>query len=346
VCNIESRKCMATKLGGAMRRRKFITLLGGVAALAPFAARAQPRERMRHIGFLWSTLPADDPLGQAIGNAFAQGLQELGWSVGRNVRIDYRWGLNDVDRLRRSAEELVALAPDALFAAGNAAVGALQGATRTLPIVFANVADPVGSGYVDTLARPGGNITGFMNIEFGQSGKWLELLKQIAPHVTRAAVLRSLTGVATSTFAAIQAVAPLLGVEVRPINARDEAEIERGISNFARTPNGGLIVIFGTANRVQRDLIIALAARHRLPAVYYLRDYVTHGGLICYSTDILDLYRRSAGYVDRILKGEKPANLPVQAPVKYQTVLNMKTAKAIDLDVPASVFARADEVIE
>jgi len=258
-------------------------IIGGAAAMPPmlwpFGVHAQ-RERMRRIGFLWSTLPADDALGQAIGNVFVQGLQELGWSVGRNVHIDYRWGLNDVDRLRRSAEELVALAPDALFAAGNSAVVALQGATRNLPIIFANVADPVGSGYVDTLARPGGNITGFMNIEFAQGGKWLELLKQIAPHVTRVAVLRSLTGVAgPSTFAAIQAVAPLLGVEVSPINVIGEADTERAISNFARAPNGGLIVTFVTAAGGLRDLIPALAARHRLPAVYHLRDYVTRGGL-------------------------------------------------------------------
>src|SRR5262245_1158917 len=328
-----------------MRRRKFITLLGGAVALAPFAARAQQRERMRRIGFLWSTLSADDALGQAIGNAFVQGLQELGWSVGRNVQIDYRWGLSDVDRLRRSAEELVALAPDVLFAAGNSAIVALQGATRNLPIVFANVADPVGSGYVDALARPGGNITGFMSIEYGQSWKWLELLKQIAPQVMRVAVLRNnLSGV--SQFAAIQTVAPLLGVVVSPINVGADAQIERAVSDFARVPNGGLIVTFGVTGTARRDLIVALATRYRLPAMYFVRDFVVNGGLICYGPDLVDLYRQSASYVDRVLRGDKPTDLPVQAPTKYQMVLNLKTAKALGLDVPPTLYARADEVIE
>jgi len=327
-----------------VKRREFITLLSGAAAAWPLAARAQQREPMRRIGFLWSTFAADDPDGQARGNAFVQGLQQLGWSVGRNLRIDYRWGLGDADRIRRGAEELVALSPDALFAAGGPAAGALQQATRSLPIVFANVPDPVGSGYVDNLARPGGNITGFMNIEYGQSGKWLELLKQIAPHVTRVAVLRSLqAGEGQSQFAAIQAVAPLFGVEISPINIRSAAEIELAVTDFARAPNGGLIATFGV---IQRDLVIALAARHGLPAVYFARNFVTNGGLIGYGPDLVDLYRRSAGYVDRILKSEKPADLPVQAPTKYELVINLKTAKALGLDVPATLLARADEVIE
>jgi putative ABC transport system substrate-binding protein len=327
-----------------MRRREFIAGVGSAAAW-PLVARAQQGERVRRVGFLWSVFPADDPQGQARGDAFVQGLQQLGWSVGRNIRIDYRWGLGDAVRVRRLAEELVALAPDALFAAGDLATVALQQATRSLPIVFTNVSDPVGAGYVDSLARPGGNTTGFMNIEFGQSVKWLELLKQIAPHVTRVAVL--LTGApTTSQFAAIQAVAPLLRVEVRPIRVRGDAEIERAVSDFALAPSGGLIVSMGVAGSGVRDLIVALAARHRLPAVYFDRNFVTNGGLICYGIDIFDLYRRSAGYVDRILKGEKPADLPVQAPVKYETVLNMKTAKALGLTVPETLLATADEVIQ
>jgi len=253
--------------------------------------------------------------------------------------------LGDVDRLRRSAEELVALAPDALFAAGNSAIVALQGATRNLPIVFANVADPVGSGYVDTLARPGGNTTGFMSIEYGQSVKWLELLKQIAPQVIRVGVLRNnLSGV--SQFAAIQAVAPLLGVEVSTISAGADTQIERGVSDFARVPNGGLIVTFGVTGTARRDLIVALATRYRLPAMYFVRDFVVNGGLICYGPDLVDLYRQSASYVDRVLRGDKPTDLPVQAPTKYQMVLNLKTAKALGLDVPPTLYARADEVIE
>jgi putative ABC transport system substrate-binding protein len=334
-------------MGNPMQRRKFITLLGGAAAAWPVAARAQQPTRVRRIGFLWSAFAADDPEGQARGNAFVQGLQELGWSVGRNIRIDYRYGLSDASRLRRGAEELVALAPEALFAAGNSATLALQQATRSLPIVFTNVQDPVGAGIVDSLARPGGNTTGFMTIEYGQSAKWLELLKEIAPHVTRVAVVRGLSSSAgASQFAAIQAVAPLMRVEVRPINVRDDAEIERAVSDFARAPNGGLIGTTGLAAPGLRDLIVALAARHQLPAVYAGREFVSSGGLISYGTDLLVLFRRSAGYVDRILKGEKPADLPVQAPTKYETVLNMKTAKALGLTVPDIVLLRADEVIE
>jgi putative ABC transport system substrate-binding protein len=332
--------------GRTMRRRDFIKAIGVAAAAWPRAARAQPAN-IRRIGFLFSNFPPDDMEGQARGNAFVQGLQERGWSVGRNVRIEYRWGLGDVDRLRILAEELVRLAPDVLFAAGSSATAALRGTSHTVPIVFANVPDPVGSGYVNTLARPGGNATGFMTIEFGQSGKWLELLKQIAPHVTRVAVLRGLAGVSgTSQYAAIQAVAPLLGVEVSPISVGGDSEMERAISDFASTTGAGLIVPFGIAGTNRRDLIIAVAARHRLPAVYFSRDYALHGGLISLGVDILDLYRRSATYVDRILKGEKPADLPVQAPTKYETVLNLKTAKALGLQVPDVVRLRADEVIE
>jgi putative ABC transport system substrate-binding protein len=327
------------------RRRDVIRLLGSAAAW-PLAARGQQREQTRRIGVLVSNLSADDPEWQARGNAFVQGLQELGWSVGRNLRIDYRWGLSDVTRRRKGAEELVAMQPDVLFAAAGPAAAALQEATRTLPIVFTNVPDPVGAGYVDSLARPGGNITGFMNIEYGLGGKWLELLKQIAPQVARVGVFRSQGVEGASQFAAIQSVAPLLGVEITPISVRSDAEIERAVSDFGRAANGGLIVTFGIGGTSPRDLIVSLAARHRLPAVYFARNYVTNGGLNCYGPDVFDLYRRSASYVDRILKGEKPADLPVQAPTKYETVINLKTAKTLGLDIPPAVLVRVDEVIE
>jgi putative ABC transport system substrate-binding protein len=307
-------------------------------------AHAQQRQSIRRVGFLFSTFAADDPDGQDRSNAFVQGLQELGWSVGRNLRIDYRWGLADADRLRTGAQELVALAPDALFAAGGPAVASLQQATRSLPIVFANVTDPVGAGFVDCMARQGGNVTGFMNIEYSQSGKWLELLKQIAPHITRVAVLRVLVESAgANEFAAIQALAPRFGVEVIPISARTSAEIERGICDFARVPNGGLVVTIGTT---QRDLILGLAARHALPAVYFARAYVANGGLICFGPDLIDLYRRSASYIDRLLKGEPPADMPVQAQTKYELVINLKTAKALGLAIPETLLATADEVIQ
>jgi putative tryptophan/tyrosine transport system substrate-binding protein len=326
-----------------MRRREFIAGLGSAAAW-PLAASAQQRERARRIGFLWSNFAPDDPEGQARGNAFVQGLQELGWSVGRNLRIDYRWGLGDPDRLRRAAHELVGLAPDAIFAAGAPAVGPLREATSSLPIVFANVADPVGGGYVDSMARPGGNATGFMSAEYGQSGKWLELLKRIAPHITRVAVIRTLAGGdGPSQFAAIQAVAPLYGVEIIPVNVRTSAEVERGVTDIARAQNGGLIVTTGAR---YREVIIGLAARQRLPAVYNSRSSVTDGGLMSYGPDIVDLYRRSAGYMDRVLKGEKPADLPVQAPSKYELVLNLRTAKALGLTIPETLLATADEVIQ
>jgi putative ABC transport system substrate-binding protein len=332
---------------GRLKRRDFVTLLAGTAAW-PLGARAQQGERMRRIGVLMN-LPADDPQGQARLAAFQQALQQLGWSDGRNVRIDIRWGAeNDADRARAYAQELIALAPDIFLADGTVSVGALQHVTRTLPIVFAPVLDPVGAGFVDSLSRPGGNITGFMNFEYGFSGKWLELLKQIAPHVTRAAVIRDPTiSTGTAQFGAIQAVAPALGVEVTPIGVHDIGAIERAVEAFARSANGGLIVTGGgTLPAVTRDLIITLAARHKLPAVYSFRDMVAAGGLVSYSPDFVDQFRRAAGYVDRILKGAKPADLPVQAPTKYELVVNLKTAKAIGLEVPASVLARADEVIE
>jgi putative ABC transport system substrate-binding protein len=326
-----------------MRRREFITLLGGAAVAWPLAARAQQSERMRRIGVLVTQLASDDPQWQSRSAALVQGLQQLDWTVGRNLRLDFRFGLGNVDRLRSYATELASLAPDVLFAGGGGALPALQQATRTLPIVFANTPDPVGNGYVASLARPGGNATGFMSMKFGLSAKWLELLKQIAPRVTRVAVLRS-GGSGISQFAAIQAVAPLLGVEVIAVDRSDAGEIESAITMLARQPNGGLIVTQGGFG--PRDLMLALAARHHVPAVYPSRYYIAGGGLISYGPDEVDMYRRAAGYVDRILRGEKPADLPVQAPTKYETVLNMKTAKALGIDIPMTVRARADEVIE
>jgi putative tryptophan/tyrosine transport system substrate-binding protein len=329
-----------------VRRREFITLLGSAAAW-PLVAQAQQPERMRRIGVLMA-LAAGDPFGQAQIAAFQQALQQLGWNDGRNVRIDIRWKESDADRARRYAQELVALAPDIILAGSTVNVAALRHVTRALPIVFAAVADPVGAGFVDSLSRPGGNITGFMGFEYGFSGKWLELLKQIAPQVTRAAVIRDpAISVGTAQYSAIQAVAPSLGVEVTPIGVDDIGVIERAVEAFARSANGGLIVTgASTMPAVTRDLFITLAARHKLPAVYQYRFMVSAGGLVSYGPDFVDQYRRAAGYVDRILKGEKPADLPVQAPTKYELVVNLKTAKAIGLDVPASVLARADEVIE
>jgi putative ABC transport system substrate-binding protein len=329
-----------------MRRREFITLVGGAAAAWPLAARAQQPEQMRRIGVLMN-VAADDPEGQARLAAFQQVLQQLGWSDGRNVRIDTRFGANDVDRDRRYAAELVALAPDVILAAGTPSVAALQKVTRSVPIVFVNVTDPVGAGFVDTLARPGGNTTGFMLFEYSSSGKWLELLKEIAPRMTRAAVLRDPANPAGSAqFAAIQAVARSLGVEVSPVGVRNAREIERAITAFAGTSNGGLIVTGSASQSVHHDLIIMLAARHKLPAVYSNRLNAIEGGLISYGPDRVDQYRRAASYVDRILKGEKPADLPVQAPTKFELVINLKTAKAIGLAVPPMLLARADEVIE
>jgi putative ABC transport system substrate-binding protein len=328
-----------------VRRRQFITLLGGAAAW-PLGARAQQVERVRRIGVL---LPAaaDDAEYQAWVGAFLQGLALSGWTIGRNVRIDTRWATTNPDDIRRHAVELAALAPDIILAHGNAAVVALQQATRAVPIVFPVAGDPVAGGIVDNLARPGGNATGFAQFEFSLSGKWLELLKEITPGVTRAAVFRDPTlGTGTSQFAVIQAVAPSLRMEVNPVNMRNAGEIERSVETFARAPNGGLIVTAGGAAQRHRDLIIGLAARHKLPAVYYERFFVAAGGLISYGPSTIERYQRAAGYVSRILKGEKPADLPVQAPTKYELVINLKTAKALGLTVPDTVLARADEVIE
>jgi putative tryptophan/tyrosine transport system substrate-binding protein len=326
-----------------MRRRKFIQAITAFAAW-PFAARAQQAERMRRIGVLMGQA-ADDPVGQARVKAFQQGLQQLGWTDGRNVRIDYRWAAGNVENSRKYAAELVALAPDVIMASGGA-VGPVLQATRTVPIVFANTTDPVGSGFVDSLSRPGGNATGFVLFEYSLSAKWVELLKQIAPGVTRAAVLRDPATSGIGQFAIVQSVAPSVGVEVSPINLRDAGEIERAVTAFARAANGGLIVAASALATVHRDLIITLAARHKLPAVYYNRLFVTDGGLISYGPDPLDQYRRAAGYVDRILKGEKPTDMPVQAPTKYELVINLKTAKKLGLTVSQSLLARADEVIE
>ena len=328
-----------------MRRRQFITLLGGAAAAWPLAARAQG-QRMRRIGVLMN-LAADDPETRTRRDAFLQGLQELGWSEGRNLQIDYRWGVGDTDLHRKNAAELVALAPDVILAHGSPIVRPLQRVTRTVPIVFVSVADPVAGGFVASLARPAGNATGFATSEYGFSAKWLELLKQIAPPLTRAAVIRDPDQVSGGgRLGAIQAAAPSLRVELSLIDVRDTGEIERAVTAFARRPNGGLIVATSAFAQIHRGAIITLAARHRLPAVYPYRFFVTDGGLISYGPDTVDQYRRAAQYVDRILRGEKPANLPVQAPTKYETVLNLKTAKALGLEIPPQVLARADEVIE
>jgi putative tryptophan/tyrosine transport system substrate-binding protein len=328
-----------------VRRREFITLVGGVAAW-PLAARAQQPGQMRRIGVLMN-VAADNPRGQAGVAAFQQVLQQLGWSDGRNVRIDTRWGANDIDLDRKYAAELVALAPDVILASSTPSVTALQHVTRTLPIVFVQVSDPVGAGVVDTLARPGGNTTGFMNFEYSLSGKWLELLKQIAPSVTRVAILRDPANPAgIGQFSSIQAAAQSLGVEVRPLTARDAAEIERAIAAFARLANGGLIVTPSAGNAVHRELITTLAARYKLPTIYSDRLNVTEGGLISYGPDRVDEFRRAAGYVDRILKGEKPADLPVQAPTKFELVINLKTAKALGFTIPTTLLATADEVIQ
>jgi putative tryptophan/tyrosine transport system substrate-binding protein len=329
-----------------MRRREFITLLAGAAAAWPLAAGAQQDERVRRIGVL---LPAaaDDPEWQVRVGAFLQALALLGWTIGRNVRIDTRWATTNAGEIRRHAAELAALVPDVILAGGTTPAGPLLQATRAVPIVFTLGVDPVGAGFVDSLARPGGNATGFMSYEFSIAGKWLELLKQIAPGVARVAVLRDATlAVAMSLFAAMQAVAPSLGVEVIPVNMRNAGEIEQSLETFARSPNGGLIAVGSAAVVRHRELILTLAARHKLPAVYWERFFVAAGGLMSYGPDLVEQFRQAAGYVDRILKGEKPSDLPVQAPTKFQLAINLKTARSLGLDVPPMLLARADEVIE
>jgi putative ABC transport system substrate-binding protein len=323
-----------------MRRREFITLLTGTTVMRPIAAWAQQREQIARIGVLMSAA-SEDPEGQARIAAFRQGLQKLGRTEGQNMRIDVRWSGGNADLDRKFALELVALKPDVILATASPTVAALQAATRTVPIVFAHSVDPVGAGFVDSLARPGGNATGFLLFEYGMGAKWLELLKEIAPNVTRVAVLRDpAIAAGTGQFGAIQSVAPSLGVELTPVNVRDPGEIERAISAFGRSSNGGLIVTAAPLALFHRDLIVTLAARHKLCAVYSVRAYVTSGGLI------YDLYRRAAGYIDRVLKGEKPSDLPIQAPTKFETVINMKTAKALGITIPGSLLTRADEVIE
>jgi putative ABC transport system substrate-binding protein len=328
-----------------MIRRAFITLVGGAAAW-PVAARAQQGERMRRVSVL-HTSAADDQHGQARNTAFLQALAQLGWLEGRNVGIDIRWAAADAERIRRYVTEVVALAPDVIVATGSIVVAPLLQATRTVPVVFALVPDPVGSGFVDSLARPGGNATGFMLFEYSTYAKYLELLKDIAPGVTQVAVLRdAATTAGIGQFGAIQAMARSLKVEVTPVNVRDTGEIEHAIATFARSANGGLLVTGSPLTFFHRNLIIALAARHKLPAIYFERAFITAGGLISYGPNFVDQYRLAADYVDRILKGEKPANLPVQAPTKHELVINLKTAKALGLTVPDTLLARADEVIE
>jgi putative ABC transport system substrate-binding protein len=329
-----------------LKRREFITLLGGAAATWPLAARAQQAERMRRIGVLTSFM-SDDPAEQTNVLAFARTLEQSGWIDGRNVRIDIRWGAGDPERIRRYATELVSLAPDVILASSSATTGPLLQATRAVPIVFVLVAEPVGAGFVESLSHPGGNATGFMLFEYGIGAKWLQLLKEIAPGVKRVGFLQSLAIAAgPGLLGAMQALAPSLGVELRPINARDAGDIERAMTTLARPANGGLIVAGAVAQWAHRDVIIKLAAQHRLPAIYAGRDFVTGGGLMSFDPGRVDQYRRAAGYVDRILRGEKPADLPVQAPTKYELVINLKTAKALGLTVPDQLLARADEVIE
>jgi putative ABC transport system substrate-binding protein len=330
-----------------MIRREFITLLGGAAAAWPLKARAQQGERVRRIGVITGGDTPDDPDFQARMSAFLEVLRQLGWSDGGNLRIDYRWPVGDADRIRKNATELVELAPDVILTTGTATMAPLLQATRTIPIVFVSVADPVGAGFVDSLARPGGNATGFMQFEYSLSGKWLELLKEIAPGLTRATVLRDAAiSSGTGQFGAIQSVASSLGVELSPVNVREPSEIDRALGAFTRSANGGLIVTTSGWAAVHRELIITLAARYKLPAVYYRRYFVTSGGLLSYGYDLIDMNRRAAQYVDRILRGEKPADLPVQQPTKFELVINLKTAKALGLEVPPTLLARADEVIE
>jgi putative tryptophan/tyrosine transport system substrate-binding protein len=329
-----------------MRRREFIGLVSGATVTWPLAVRAQQSDRVRRVGWL---IPreANDPEGQARVIAFRQGLQDLGWIEGRNLQIEYRWSGGDAERIRTDAAGLVALSPDVIVATATATVAPLQQLTRSVPIVFVAVVDPVGAGFVASLARPGGNVTGFSIFEYGTSAKWLELLKQIAPGITRAAVIRD-PAIASGIgqLGALQVAAPSFGVELTPVDVRDGKEVERAVADFASGPNGGLIVVAGALAAIHRDNIIALAARHHLPAIYSSRYYIASGGLASYGPDSVDPYRRTAGYVDRILKGEKAADLPVQAPTKYERVINLKTAKALGLTIPQSLLARADEVIE
>jgi ABC-type uncharacterized transport system substrate-binding protein len=329
-----------------MNRRAFIAALGGAAGVSTWPLVARAQQTIRRVGML---LPAsaDDAEFQTRAAAFLEGLRQSGWAVGQNVQIDTRWATNNAAEIRRHAAELAALAPDVILTSSSPALAALQQATRTVPIVFVTVIDPVGSGFVDGLARPGGNTTGFLLYEYSLSGKWLELLKQIAPNVTRAAVFRETTNPAgNAQFGAIQVVAPSLGIEVSPINMRDAGEMERAVAAFARSANGGMIVTGSASGTIHRNLLIGLAASAKLPAVYFARYFVVAGGLISYGPDLAGQFRRAASYVDRILRGEKPADLPVQAPTKYELVINLKTAKALGLDVPTTLLARADEVIE
>jgi ABC-type uncharacterized transport system substrate-binding protein len=326
-----------------MRRREFITLLGGIAVI-PLGAHARGGDRMRRVGVIMNIDNTELRESYAV---FLKVLQQSGWIEGSNVQIETRWADGSAAQIRKHVNDLVALAPDVIFATGTASVSPLLQATRTLPIVFANVTDPVGAGFVDTMGRPGGNATGFVQFEYNLSGKWLELLKQVAPDVTRVAVLRDAnipSGI--GQFAVIQAMAPAVGVEASAINVTDVGEIERGITAFARSPNGGLILTASALAVTHRELIIGLAAQHHLPGVYYRRIFAEKGGLISYGYDVLQQYRGAAGYIDRILKGEKPSDLPVQAPTKYELVLNLKTAKALGIDVPSTLLARANEVIE
>jgi putative ABC transport system substrate-binding protein len=330
--------------GVGMRRREFLIVLGGAVA-GPLPARAQQPERMRRVGVLMN-LAAGDPVSIVRANAFAQGLQALGWTDGRNVQLEYRWAASKTDLFSRYAKELVALGPDVILTSGGAGVPPVLQATRTIPVVFVIDPDPVGSGHVVSLSRPGGNATGFMMFEYNLAAKWVELLKEVAPNVTRAGVLRDTTVVGIGQFAVIQSAAPSRGIDATPINLTDAAQIEHDVTSLVQSPNSGIILTASPASPAYRDLIIQLTARHKLPAIYVERLFTAAGGLMSYGTNFVEQYRSAAGYVDRILRGEKPANLPVQAPTKYELVINLKTAKALGLDVPPALLARADEVIE
>jgi putative ABC transport system substrate-binding protein len=328
-----------------MKRREFITRIAGAVAAWPLAALAQQKEALRRVGVLMHT-SADDAEAQARLAAFLQGLQEAGWSVGRNVQVETRWSTGDLARLSKDAAQLVEMRPDVVLAGIGATTAALVEATRTIPIVFAQGIDPVGAGYIDSVARPAGNVTGFVQLDYSLAGKWMELLKEIAPEVTRVAVLREPGAAGIGQWAIIQSAAQSMGVELKSISSTDAAAMERNIAAFAKSPNGGLIVVASASGILHRDLIISLAARHRLPTAYAYRVYVVNGGLFTYSTDISSQYRRAASYVDRILKGEKPGELPVQSPTRYDLVINLKAAKALGLTVPDTLLGRADEVIE